>query len=269
MRKLCTDERLIMWHKSDGGGVLEGAEARLLKVAVAGWVEELQKLECWDDNPADQERVDEVRGDWLDVAHVARMEHGQRLHMIATVVHALLERSTTAPALTADSEATVYQIYRFLCHDVAVDCDELDVLHATPDANPVFERLLMSGRNAIAAAAREAGLCLSEDPECCESETDAECPHNPGEDAPAEEWHAIVENLADRVLWDRDWEMEEDLADAEPDGADIVKRLAGIDEGYFTTPAEEPSERQVAQARTYLESIADEIRAEDEATAGV
>lgn len=256
-----------MWHKSKGDGVLEGAGARLLKVAVAAYVENLRGPECWDDDPSDQKWVDEVRGNWLDVVQVARMEHGQRLHMIATVVRALLDPSVAAPDLTADSEATVYQVYRFLRHYVDIDCDEMDMPQGD---DPVFERLLMSGRNAIAAAARDAGLCLSEDPECCgEAASDIECGYDPGDSAPADVWHGIVEELADTVLWDRDWEMERQLADSDPATADAVKSIAGIDNGYFTTPAAEPTVRQVMQAKAYLESIADEVLAEDEATAGV
>jgi len=251
-----------MWHKNDGDGVLEGAGARLLKVAVAAYVENLRGQECWDDD-VDRDWADEVRDNWFDVEHVARMEHGQRLHMIATVAKALLDPAVAAPILTADNEAMVYQIYHFLCHEVDVDADTLDMVRDDPD-EASHVRLLMFGRNAIADAARKAGLCLSEDAECCgEVGTDDECEHDPGPDARPERWHGIVEKLADTVLWDRDWEMERNLADADPDRANAVKRLAAIDEGYFTTPAEEPTPGQVSQAKAYLESLADEIAAEN------
>jgi len=241
-----------MWHKNDGDGVLEGANARLLKVAVAAYVENLREPECWDDNPADQEWVDEIRSHWLDVKHVARMEHGQRIHMIATVVHALLERSIAAPALTADSEATVYQIYRFLCHAIDIEHDTLNDMQAD-EKDPAFGKLLVSTR--IALAAKE--VC----PGC---DGCGLCDLDMG--GPLEMWHAIVEDIADTVLWDRDWQMEDSLADSSPTTTRDVKTLTGIEEGYFTTPVEEPSIQQVAQAKAYLKAIADEILAEDEET---
>jgi len=244
-----------MWHKSSGDGVLEGAGARLLKVAIAAYVDNLRGQECWDDDA--QGWADDVRRNWFDVEHTARMEHGQRLHMIATVARALLDTAVPAPILTADNEAMVYQIYRFLCHEVDIDADTLDMVRGDPDEHPSHERLLMFSRNAIADAARKAGLCLGEGDEC---------EHNPGPDTRPETWHAIVEELADTVLWDRDWEMEENLADADPDRAHTVKTLAGIDGGYFTTPAEDPTPGQVSQAKAYLESIADEIAAENALT---
>lgn len=121
-----------MWHKSNGDGVLNGAMARLLKVAAAAYIEELRGSDCWDDNTHDQEWIDRARENWLNVAQVKRMEHGQRLHMIASVIHALLEQSIAAPELTADSEATVYQIYQFLRAATDIEHDMFDGMQTRP-----------------------------------------------------------------------------------------------------------------------------------------
>ncbi len=249
-----------MWNKSDGGGILEGAHARMLRVAVAEYVESMRGSECWDDDPRDQGRIDETRLTWLDVAQVARMDHGQRLHMIATVVKALTDSAVPAPDLTADTEATVYQVYQFLCHATDIEYDMLADVQADPDEeyDPALERLLVSTRGAIAAAVRESGLCLGEGPDPCGRRP-------PDMDANPETWHGIVDALADTVLWDRDWEMEASLGDADPETSAAVRVAAGIEEGYFTIPAQEPTLQQVASAKAYLESIADEMRS---ATAG-
>lgn len=242
-----------MWHKNDGDGVLEGAGARLLKAAVAAYVEHLREHDCWDD-PRPSSDTDGVRECWLSVVQVQRMEHGQRLHMIATVTRALLDRAVQAPELTADSEATVYQIYQFILRAMETESDMLDDME---DSSPDSRRILMSTKLAVAAAARE--LCPDGCGECewCAPDMGA------GTDA----WRRAVEAVADTVLWDRDWEMEGLFGDANPATGAAVKALAGIEEGYFTTPAEEPSPPQIAVAKAYLESIADGVRAE-EASAG-
>lgn len=260
-----------MWHKSDGDGVLEGAEARLLKVAVASWVEDLRGSDCWDvEAGATGGPIDQARESWLDVVQVKRMEHGQRLHMIATVVRALLERNVTAPDLTADSEATVYQIYQFLRAATDIEYDMLDCMQGDPDMSPSSERLLMSTRRAIADATRELGWCEQDEPGGPSAGPCGECEWcAPDMGTQLATWYDMIEALADTVLWDRDWEVEAAVGDAGPETTAAAKAAAGIEDGYFTTPAEEPSARQVAQAKTYLESIADEIRVEDEATAGV
>ena len=72
-----------MWHKSNGGGVLEGTEARLLKAAITAYVENLREHSAWNDGP-NTEWISQVRENWLGVVQVQRMEHGQRLHMIAS-----------------------------------------------------------------------------------------------------------------------------------------------------------------------------------------
>lgn len=220
-----------MWHKSDGDGVLEGAEARLLKTAIAAYVENLREHCAWNDGP-DTEWVDQVRENWLGVVQVQRMEHGQRLHVIASVTRALLDPTVLAPELTADTEATVYQIYQFLVSS-----------SMSRSASATARRLFRTTRLAIAAC--EFGQHRDRDDEVLCGDT---------------EWRGIVETLADRVLWDRDWEMDATLGNADPAVATATKVMVGIEDGYFATPAEEPTPQQVVEAKAYLESIADEIK---------
>lgn len=241
-----------MWHMSGGGGVLEGAQAKLLKTGVAAYVEYLRDSECWDSS----EFADEIREHWLTVAQVRQMEHGRRLHMIATTVHALLERSVMTPELTADNEATVYQVYQFINAATVIEYDETDNMLGE-DEDEEHAHYLKSIRRAVAAAFRELELCSEQDDgQCGACEW---CTPDADLDMNLDRWRGLVDLLADRVLWDRDWEMESFLGNADPTRAGAIKKHAGIGAGYFATPAEEPTPRQVAQAKSYLESIAGEI----------
>ena len=53
--------------------------------------------------------------------------------------------------------------------------------------------------------------------------------------------------------------MESQLCDANPDEATRVKRMAGIDDNYFTEIAPEPTDAELAWAHDFLESASEEI----------
>lgn len=48
------------------------------------------------------------------------------------------------------------------------------------------------------------------------------------------EWDILIESLADRILWDRDYEMGALLLDAEPAKAAMMKTHLGIEDDYYT-----------------------------------
>ncbi len=61
-----------------------------------------------------------------------------------------------------------------------------------------------------------------------ETSTDLEC------------WSLCVEQLADAILWDRDFEMAEDFLDADPRVSRRRRQLLGIRDDYFTRVAPDP-----------------------------
>jgi hypothetical protein len=62
----------------------------------------------------------------------------------------------------------------------------------------------------------------------------------------------LFDCLEGRLLWARDWEMEEHL-DADPEASRRVKQELGIDADYFVAvppdPSEEECERLVGELR--------------------
>ena len=65
----------------------------------------------------------------------------------------------------------------------------------------------------------------------------------------------IIEALADRILWDRDWEMEDLFADAIPERGRQLKQFLGIEDGYFRDIAPDPTEQQLAVVCSQLEAL--------------
>ena len=56
-----------------------------------------------------------------------------------------------------------------------------------------------------------------------------------------DDWDVLLDWLADRVLWDRDWEMDEQL-DAAPEASRPAKTIRGIDRDYFVAVPPESSD---------------------------
>ena len=232
---------------SEGGdGVLTGAQAKLVKLAIAEYSGRLDGAGAWDGD-----------NDWVCVEQVARMGRQQMLHMLATVARALLDPRAPQPPATADSEATAYQIFMLLGAAAGAEIDMFDELRTDGMRRP--PRALTRARRAISAALLEAGCCKDADDEsdercgrCSWCVPDPEC-------VDTDEWAGALEALADRVLWDRDWEMEGLLADADPGMADSVKGTMAIGGGYFSIPAPEPTAADTVAARAYLESVCAEM----------
>jgi len=67
-----------------------------------------------------------------------------------------------------------------------------------------------------------------------------------------DDWDLLLDCLEDRLLWDRDWEMEDHL-DADPETGRRLKQELGIDEDYFVAvppdPTDEECERLLGELR--------------------
>ena len=58
-------------------------------------------------------------------------------------------------------------------------------------------------------------------------------------------WEVMVADLADSILWDRDFEMADEFLDVDPGVSRQRRRLLGIDDGYFTQVAPDPLPSEV------------------------
>jgi len=69
------------------------------------------------------------------------------------------------------------------------------------------------------------------------------------------EWELLVDVMADRILWDRDWELEDLMVDSHPAKAAALKMQLGIDDDYFTDIPPDPHDADLDKVRRRLNSL--------------
>ena len=94
--------------------------------------------------------------------------------------------------------------------------------------------------------------------ECLDDEEDSDRPWSPP-DATSEvagDWEFLVDHLANRILWnDRDYEAGDLFLDDDPARARALMELMGIERGYYTDIAPDPTEEQLELVRRTLRSL--------------
>ena len=66
-----------------------------------------------------------------------------------------------------------------------------------------------------------------------------------------DDWDVLLDWLADRVLWDRDWETDEQL-DAAPEASRPAKTILGIDRDCFVAVPPEPTDADYFDSKSFL-----------------
>lgn len=204
-----------MWRTPSGDRKLAGAERRLfLSGAVA--LEELLRgaVQAGDDVP-------------VGVGPFDNLETERRRWLLIQVAVAL-GGDGPAPDLNAYSESAVMAVFTAVRINMGA---EVGITSGTPDEQNRWRRL-----------AREAWM------ERCSDNTKL---HHRDEgyrqsesSANITEWHDKIEDLADLILWDRDFEMEESLVDRPPGAARATRNALGIDTGYFRSVPDMPGEKE-------------------------
>jgi hypothetical protein len=59
-----------------------------------------------------------------------------------------------------------------------------------------------------------------------------------------EQWRSLIENLADQILWDRDFEMAGMFVDSDPAIASTLKQSMGIEKDYYSNAAPDCTESE-------------------------
>ena len=138
--------------------------------------------------------------------YFSRLTARERLVALAHVARALLDGLEPAPDLHAWNEAAIYAVYCFLRHDA--------------QRSPKTRRLVASvcGQHHLYDGCRADPSSMMHDPDFC------------------------LEALADLILWDHDWELEDEMHDVEEFN------------GYFVAPPVATPQR-VEQALEYLRAL--------------
>ena len=205
-----------MWHTSEGDRFLEAAEARLFKAGVTGLVERVK------------EDV-RVESGGYTITLFDELTWSQRLAVLESVATHLLTKTDQMPELTAVNEAAIGTVFDHISFEIDMEIEDTS-------SGTVWRQLVLD-------ACHE---CLgdelsehddSDGDEAAEDEADY-LPESASCERP-DLWHHLVQSLADRILWDRDYELMGDFLDEPPEKAAMLRQIMGIGEDYFAAAADD------------------------------
>jgi hypothetical protein len=203
-----------MWHTSEGDRELTGAEAALLKAAITSVVEQIKEE---------------------SVGHMEQVEYGirlfdglpwsQRLVLLEQVATYLFTETREPLELTAVNEAAVGALFEHVRWEI-----ELEIILRSDD--PL--RPDTQWREMVSAAYEE---CIRADGVDVTTEEWEGFIRPDITSKDQEAWSDLIESLANRILWDRDFEMEDLFLDEAPEKTHLMKQYLGIDSDYFAAAA--------------------------------
>ncbi len=212
-----------MWRTSEGERVLGGAEWDLFREGLAG---------IWDDIDHSLENEDSF---CCGITAFDHLQRNQKLALLALVGKALRDETVPMPALTAHTEGTVAAVFEYIRQSIETEIG----LHQEPRNSPDAT----FWRDLVLAAYREV-------------EEDWEEPlPEPTCDDP-DEWSVLIDVLAEWILWDYDFDMEDCFLDSDPVVAEAKMKEMGIARDYYLQPAPDPSDAELEGIRDTLRKIA-------------
>jgi len=225
-----------MWATSQGDRTLRADEAQLVLTSV-GYLHDMITS-----------GVDLGEPYETGVVMFDTLQPTQQMAILHEVAHGLLDEQTPLVELTAVREATVYAIY---CELVSLVQIELDL---SAQSKPSFDS---RARIIRVCEHFEQQRSQWDDPESTQS-VEFDPPALQCDDI--DQWIRVIELLADQVLWDRDFELEEAFADHDPEKIKAIKRYMGINEDYFAVAAPDANSQEYMQLHRELIGLTQNIR---------
>lgn len=213
------------WRTNLGERVLQGVEAEVYLTAVQHSIEHLQDSHDFDD-------IEVRTGDRIfDAANI-----NQKIVLLHTCLTALLNSEIEAPPLTNVTEAAAYYPFAFLRLRVGDEIrmgkeewsDEED-----EEIKYFYRRLIWKAFEQHLLPSWKAGV------EEFEPNEELDNFHDRSDNLDL--WRTVIDELADRIFWDRDWQIK--VRDFESP-TDLDESL-GLEE-YFTNHIPLVSSKQVA-----------------------
>ena len=139
---------------------------------------------------------------------------GQKIYVLATIGNGLFRKEVEIVELTAVLESGIGAIFKHLYNRITYEIDE-------PELGSIWRELLISARNEMQA----------------EEIPDITC-----EDFGI--WDLEVDELANAILWDRDYEDGDIYMDHPPEKTEWLKYMAVIPENYYTAIADDLTDKE-------------------------
>jgi hypothetical protein len=224
-----------MWQTVMGDRTLYGAEADLARTLI-GCVQDMILA-----------GIDVGQPHITEVSLFNTLQPSQQLSVLHEVARGLLIEDEPTPELNSIREATVHVLFRELVGLIECEID-LSRLEGEPDCYL---------RSLVIRVFHE--LQYSSNHEIREDFSEEFVARLPPIDCPAiAEWNDLAEELADLILWDRDFEMEAVLVDLSPEKAEMMKDYLGIGQDYFSEVALDPNSEEIKRLRKQIHAICNE-----------
>jgi hypothetical protein len=223
----------MTWRTNLGERVLQGVEAEVYLTAVLHSIEHLQDSRDFDE-------IEVKTGDRIfDAASI-----NQKIILLHTCLTALLNSDIDAPPLTNVTEAAAYYPFAFLKLRVG---DEIMMgkedwsNEEDEEIKYFYRRLIWRAFEQYLLPGWQAGV------EEFGANEELDNFHDRSDDLDL--WRTVIDELADRIFWDRDWQIK--VRDFESP-QDLDESL-GLEE-YFTNHIPLVSNKQVAVAVAEIEN---------------
>ncbi len=217
----------MTWNSNNGQRTLEGAEAALIRDALADVVERCRH------------EIESGTEHWTyDVALFDCLEPGVQLALLAEVGQALLRQTETCPELTAANEATIAALYRYIEEALEIEID-VQILDGLSDDSDSSEAVFF-WRSRVRAVFEE------------DDEID-ELPDLNSTDSG--NWLLLVQLLHDRILWDTDYEMGGIFLDTPPESANALRELMNVNDNYFRAIPPDPTDEELEKILAILKEL--------------
>jgi hypothetical protein len=217
-----------MWHTSRGDRTLAGQEALLVSAAIEIMVAALL-------DHIDEDLEDIAPDCETGIAIYDNCTPAQRIGLLHDTARYLLTDTAEVLPLSALTDATVAAIFVEIRDQIAIE------IGFAADGS---RRPRQTWRHRVLAAHQSLFGDEGVGDEGVGDEGVGDEYGSPVEFGPDSEdlpeWEVLVTELADTILWDRDFEMADGFLDADPGVSHQRRRLLGIDDGYFTAVAPDP-----------------------------
>ncbi|MDR3196545.1 MAG: hypothetical protein LBU34_01645 [Planctomycetaceae bacterium] len=242
-----------MWRASTGTKTFSGAYALMLARGIHELTDRLR------------EAIDEEEDDFR-VGHRAFdcLTLEQKIWTLHKVTFGLLDKKTPACELTAFLEATVACIFRALEDSVMI---EIDMANDFDDGDECLDddsydhfywrRTLRDAYNSKLEDDNNSKT-NDDDNDNNKEDEDEYFERITVESEEEDSWNFVIEVLEDEILWDADYDMDT-FDDIAPDNASLLKHLFGVQDTYFSSIPDDPSQEEALDLLKIINKLCDSV----------
>ena len=157
------------------------------------------------------------------------LTYGQKISVLTTVAKGLLRQDIPAVELTAALEGAIAAVFDKLRAIVMLEIDE-------PDLGTTSRRLVVAARQSMAG--QEIPDCGCNDPD---------------------EWDIQMQELADAILWDADYEDGHLYLDRPPEESQALREMMRVPEEYYLSVPDDLSDELSRARLVELRDLATDI----------